>query len=178
MSATIIALPGVRLPTRRAAKKDPREAAARKYRTRLLAEASGRAKASSDPIFAAIEVHLAAVVTKLNHTDDTSEMTFKEEQADEPYSSRLADRCDETLRTVLSASPQTWEGVVALLEHVALNEFLDPESKVGDDECSGHETFLTTFNECFGESKRFSQTFPLHLAEAIRGLMQTAPSAA
>jgi hypothetical protein len=170
MSATILALPGVRLPIPKV-KKHPRKTNARGKRTKLLAEATERAKASSDPIFAAIEAHLATVVMKLNHTDDSSGMTFKEERADEPYSSRLCDLCDGALRTVLSTSPITWEGVVALLEHVGRHEFLA-------DECpSTRETFLTTFNDCRGVSRRLGQDFPLRLANAIRKLIQTAPSA-
>jgi hypothetical protein len=100
-----------------------RKAVARAYREKLLAEATERATAWSDPIFAAIEVHLAAVVTKINHTDDTSGISFEEEEADEPYSDRLAELCDLALETVLDTSPTTWEGVAALLEHVASTSF-------------------------------------------------------
>jgi hypothetical protein len=173
MSAVIIRLPGAgpAIPT----KKNARKSKARAHRTRLLAEATERAKASGDPIFAAIEAHLAAVVMKQNHTDDTSGMTLVEEKADEAYSSLLADLCDEALRTVLGTSPTTWEGVAALLEHVGRDEFLDPADK---EQASLRETFLSSFNECCDARKRYGQDFPLRLAKAIRTMIGGTPSAA
>jgi hypothetical protein len=176
MSATIIRLPAAAGPLNSTVVRETeirewndRKAVARSHREKLLAEATERATASSGPIFAAIKVHLAAVVTKINHTDETSGMTFEEEEADESYSDRLAELCDLALETVLDTSPTTWEGVAALLEHVARHEFLDPGRRR-----SGHETFLSSCNECSGESKRFGQEFPLRLAKAVRGLKRSA----
>jgi hypothetical protein len=155
------------VPTRKKA------ARAARRRAMLLSKAEETAAIKTDPIFRAIAIHLAAVVAKLDHTDRTSGMSFEEEEQEEALSSELWDRCDETLSVVLGTAPTTLEGVAALLEHVALQEFLDP-----DDKTSGRETFLSSYDECSGKWKRLGQDFPLRVAETIRGLMGSAPSAA
>jgi hypothetical protein len=62
---------------------------------------------------------------------------------------------------------------LARLEHVALQEFLDPDDETGD-----RQTFLATFNECYGEWKRIGQDFPVRIAEAVRNPIGSAPTAA
>jgi hypothetical protein len=130
MSATILQLPAskrITPPLKPSEDPEAKEKAARRsYRENLLHEAKARATASDDPIFGAIVSHLDAVVAKYTHSDDASEMSFEEEQADEPYSNELDERCGDTLKVVLSTAPTTMAGVVALLEHVALHEFLYP----------------------------------------------------
>jgi hypothetical protein len=176
MSATILQLPAskrITPPLKPSEDPEAKEKAARRsYRENLLHEAKARATASDDPIFGAIVSHLDAVVAKYTHSDDASEMSFEEEQADEPYSNELDERCGDTLKVVLSTAPTTMAGVVALLEHVALHEFLYPVRPAGD------ETFLSSYNEYCGKWKRFGQDFPLRLAETIRSLIGSAPSAA
>jgi hypothetical protein len=170
MSATVLAFPAkTSIPKVR--KRGARSGARRRYRHNLLNEAMDRAKLSSDPIFGAIATHLAAVVQKCDHSDYTINMSFKEEQAEEPISQRLCDLCDETLRTVLDTAPTSLEGLLALLEHVGRQEFLDP-----DDKTSHRETFLSSYNECCGKWKRFGQDFPLRVAEAVRNMLRPAPS--
>jgi hypothetical protein len=176
MSAIIIPLPGVRLP-HQARKEKVARSARRAYRLNLSGAAHERTMASSDPIFKAIAVHLDAVIAEMELSDYTGQ-SIEAERAEKANTERLSALSSEALKAVLSTAPTTLEGVIALLEHVARHEFLDPDSKVGDDECSGHETFLTSYNECFGAWKRFGQEFPLRLAAAIRGLLQTAPGAA
>jgi hypothetical protein len=175
MSATIIQLPVRKCstPTPAPPRDHAKEKAARRsYRENLLREATAKATASDDPIFEAIVSHLAAVAAKYTHGYETSGMSVEEEEADEPYSSELEERCSDTLKVVMSTAPTTMEGVAALLEHVALHEFLYPRRPAGD------ETFLSSYNECCGKWKRFGQDFPLRLAETIRNLIGGAPSAA
>jgi hypothetical protein len=127
-SATVIAFPKAKTPIPKPRKRDARKAARRRYRHSLLAEARERAKASSDPIFAAIVTHLEAMVAKCDHADYTSG-SFEREQAEKLTSQRLWDFSDATLRTLLATAPSSLEGVIALLEHLARHEFLDPRKQ-------------------------------------------------
>jgi hypothetical protein len=63
--------------------------------------------------------------------------------------------------------------LVALLEHIALQQFLDP-----DDETEGRETFLSSCKEWSDGTKRFGQDLPLRLAEAVRNLVAAVLGAA
>jgi hypothetical protein len=165
MSATIIKLPGVRSAAADTAREEARESARRLYRSGFIEEASKRRQGSSDPMFDAIFVHLGAVDMKLKHSVYASR-SFKLEKKEEVASQQLADLCDSTLQKVMSTAPTTWEGVIALLEHIALDEFLHPPSE--DRNCHD-ETY-----ECLGEAK-----LPAAPRQGDpRLLMQTTPSAA
>jgi hypothetical protein len=161
MSAIVLTFPIDKSPLPKARKRDPQRSARRSYRHNLLHEATERAKASSDPIFGAIAAHLTAIVVYMDHGDSPEDSHEKDRRSEV-----LANACDEPLRKVLSTSPTTLEGLIALLEHVALQEFLDPA-----DDTACRETFLSSCNEWSNETKRFGQDFPLRLAEAVRDLM-------
>ena len=86
----------------------------------------------------------------------------------QPKSSRVNKPVLERRLRGGSAGLRGGGALVALLEHIALQQFLDP------DETEGRETFLSSCNEWSDETKRFGQDLPLRLAEAVRNLLAAA----
>ncbi len=170
MSA-IIPLPGVASPvpakTRKKKARKTTSTTPQVYREKLLVEAKEKALASDDPVFYAIVRHLTAVIALRDHIDRTRGMTFEEEEKDQPHMRRLWITCDVRLQYLLWTNPETLEGVVALLEHLGRNEFLNPQPAEHDG------TFLTSFEHYSDVAeRRCAHGFPFRLSRAILNIVR------
>jgi hypothetical protein len=112
MSATIIPLPGVRLPRPKTRKEKVAKSARRAYRLNLSGSAHARTITSTDPIFKAIATHLDAVIAEMELSDYTGQ-SIEAEMAEKANTERLSALSSQALKTVLSTAPTTWEGIVS-----------------------------------------------------------------
>jgi hypothetical protein len=112
----------------------------------------------SDPIFAAIAAHRAAIEF----------YTLQLDELDEDTPLQTLTRCDDTLWDVLTVEPTTMAGVVALLEYVGHHEFLNDDA-LGED--SLENTVLSAAFQAGGELEQAAQNFPPRLAETIRSIL-------
>jgi hypothetical protein len=122
-----------------------------------------------DPIFAMIDEHRAAVEGYIPRNDVSANLRY----SDPGYESAMHEtavamgRSSDLLFELLHVQPTTLAGVAAILAHLGQPEFLKEELEYPD--C--RETFLSTFNDSFGECRRAAQDFPVRLAETVRSLI-------
>ena len=129
--------------------------------------AAGLTTSSSiDPIFEAIEAHRAAVVA-MNAAHDVS---CKMHASDPGYDAADEVSCEandvetDALRDVLSCSPTTIEGVLALLDHLGRPQFL---RNSGDP-----ETVLSGAHGWYNDEQDEVKAFPHLLAAALRNIVE------
>jgi hypothetical protein len=128
--------------------------------------------ASFDPIFAVIAEHRTALEEYLRAVMVSGAMISHGPDKDPNYDSAdnetrdASSREQEALRDVLTLQPTTLAGIVALLAHVALPEFLREEPEFEN------ETILSAWTNSTGKLKQASLDFPARLAETMRGLIE------
>jgi hypothetical protein len=90
-----------------------------------------RAKADTDPIFAKIEAHRAAVAAWTAAGDISAKMENKDDpgyEAAERLASKESGREMKALRALLRCRPTTLSGVIALLDHLGQPQLLCEKS--------------------------------------------------
>jgi hypothetical protein len=125
-----------------------------------------------DPIFAVIAEHRTAVEEYNRAVMVSGAMRGYGPNKDARYDAAHAAtnealyRTEDALWDVLTAQPTTLAGIVALLAHVGLPEFLTeaPEFE--------NETVLSTCTNADEEMKQAAQDFPALLAETMRDIME------
>jgi hypothetical protein len=127
---------------------------------------------SIDPIFAAIAEHQAAIKEFCRAVTVSGAMVAYGPDKDPNYDSAdketrdASSRDQSALWDVLTIQPTTLAGVVALLAHVGLPEFLREEPGFEN------ETILSAWTNSTGKLKDAAQDFPARLAETMRGLIK------
>jgi hypothetical protein len=126
-----------------------------------------------DPIIAAIAEHQAAAGEYRRAVMVSGAMRPGGPNKDPGFDAASAatndasDREQEALYDVLTTQPTTLAGVVALLAHVGLPEW------VTEDDDLEVETFLSMCaNALDDELKQAARDFPAHLAETMRGIIE------
>jgi hypothetical protein len=128
--------------------------------------------ASFDPIFAVIAEHRTALEEYLRAVMVSGAMISHGPDKDPNYDSAdnetrgASDWEQDALYDVLTTQPTSLAGVVALLAHVALPEFLREEPEFEN------ETILSAWTNSTGKLKQASLDFPARLAETMRGLIE------
>jgi hypothetical protein len=154
------------IPTRRALLAGAPAAAAAALAGGAVANAVAisTAKATgADPIFAAIAEHRSAIDAYHDACHN---------HAPEDETSELADVETDALADLLDCRPTTLAGIAALLEHLAQPQWGDvaPDPELD-------ETVLSGTSNLGGDVKIAALKLPGILAETIRGLIGSAPSA-
>jgi hypothetical protein len=128
--------------------------------------------ADVDPIFAVIAEHRTALEEYLRAVMVSGAMISHGPDKDPNYDSAdnetrgASDWEQDALYDVLTTQPTSLAGVVALLAHVALPEFLREEPEFEN------ETILSAWTNSTGKLKQASLDFPARLAETMRGLIE------
>jgi hypothetical protein len=129
--------------------------------------------AEPDPILAVIAEHRTAVEEYNRAVMVSGAMRGYGPNKDARYDAAHAAtnealyRTEDALWDVLTTQPTTLAGVVALLAHVGLPEW------VTEDDDLEVETFLSMCaNALDDELKQAAQDFPAHLAETMRGIIE------
>jgi hypothetical protein len=137
------------------------------------AVAIGMAQAAEiDPIFAVIAEHRTAVEEYNRAAIVSGAMAGYGPNKDARYDAAHAatndtlERAQDALWDVLTTQPTTLAGIVALLAHAGLPEFLTEEPEYE------YETVLSTCTNASEEMKQAAQDFPAHLAETMRGIIE------
>jgi hypothetical protein len=124
-----------------------------------------------DPIFAVIAEHRTAVEAFTQAVLVSGAMIAYGPNKDAGYdvadaaTKEASHRTEDALWNVLTTQPTTLAGIVALLAHVSLPEFLGGELEFD------YETILSTCTDAGDEMKRAAQDFPARLAETMRNII-------
>jgi hypothetical protein len=163
------------IPTRRAllAGAPVAAAAALAAGTSVNGLAAGLTTSSStDPIFAVIAMHRTAIEECYRAVMVSGTMVGGGPNKDPNYDSADKETRDassrerEALYDVLTTQPTTLAGVVALLAHVALPEFLREEPGFEN------ETILSACTNCTGKIKQAGKDFPARIAGTMRDIIE------
>jgi hypothetical protein len=127
-------------------------------------------KAITDPIFAKIEAHRAAVTAWAAAGDISAKMDNDDPgfEAAERLTTKESSREMKALRALLRCQPTTLAGVIALLDHLGQPQLLREKSD---------GTVLSGTDCWWDEDKDEVRAFPHVLAGALRGLVGSAVSA-
>jgi hypothetical protein len=152
MSATIIALPGVRLPGRRKRER-PELRDVERHRAKIAAIRNSSPVAKMDKaIFAAIDAHCDAIAAY--HSADGDD-----------EANRMMVRYDELTLGLLSCRVATAPGILALLDHLAAPAFLIFNRK--------EETGETILSRSIEVGDDLAKEFPRLLAVMLRNSVGT-----
>jgi hypothetical protein len=127
---------------------------------------------SIDPIFAVIAEHRTAIEEFCRAVRVSGAMVAYGPDKDPNYDSAdketrdASSRDQSALWDVLTVRPTTLAGIVALLAHVGLPEFLREEPGFEN------ETILSSWTNSTGKLKDAAQDFPARLAETMRGIIE------
>ncbi len=128
-------------------------------------------KPSTDPIFAKIEAHRAAVAAWSAAGDISGKMGIDDPgyEAAGRLTSKESDREMKALRALLRCRPTTLAGVIALLDHLGQPQLL----------CEKSDGTVLSGTDCWWkENKDEVRAFPHMLANALRSLVGSPISAA